>query len=57
MVYIYRKYFVWFMIRENRVYGLYIQQIFCMVYRQRKYIVWFIDRENKVYGLQLEKNT
>ena len=43
------------MIRENRVYGLYIQKIFCMVYDKRKQSVWFIYIANILYGLQIEK--
>jgi len=43
------------MIRENRVYGLYIYKIFCMVYDKRKHSVWFIYIENILYGLSIEK--
>ena len=57
MVYIQRKYIVWFIDRENKVYGLQ-RKIYCKVYIQRtfivwfivgeKYFVWFIDREKYI---------
>ena len=56
MVYIYKKYSVWFIDRENKVYGLQTEKIYCMVYDKRKQSVWFIYIENILYGLQIEKN-